>query len=300
MSYRVLLAGLAISLTVAGCATKPPGAEASLKTGYATEGAQHKPLKANDPVSMEPSAWGGTQTADAGLDMTATHSISDHHLAGRTLYVSSLSDIKLADKEVILTFDDGPMPGKTERILSTLDDYGVKAAFMMVGEMAQAHPEIARKVLADGNTIGSHTFKHPDLAKMSFDVAMAEIQHGEAAVTKAVGTNVNFFRFPYLADSRKLRAAVAMRELVVMDVDVDSKDYFSVTPVAVMQRTMNELHKRGRGIILMHDIHTRTAAMLPTLLTRLEKEGYKVVTLRYNRKPVTTDVVAQADFKTIR
>jgi peptidoglycan-N-acetylglucosamine deacetylase len=297
MSYRLLLATIAVSLSVASCATKPPPPEASLKSAYAATPTEAKALKANDPVVMEPSKWGGKQYA--GLDTIVTHSVSDHHLAGRTLYVSSLNDIRLADKEVILTFDDGPMPGKTEHILEALDEFGVKAAFMMVGEMAQAHPEIARKVLADGNTIGSHTFKHPDLDKMSFDMAMAEIERGENAVVKAVGTDVNFFRFPYLADSKKLRAAVAMRDLVVMDVDVDSKDYFNVTPVAVMQRTMDQLHKRGRGIILMHDIHTRTAAMLPTLLNRLEKDGYKVVTLRYERKPAT-DVVAQADTKMIR
>ncbi len=302
MSYRLLLASLAVSLSVAGCASKPPGAEASLKSAYAATPPVHKPLKANDPVSMEPSAWGDTQAASADLDMSATHSVtaSTHHLAGRTLYVSSLHDLKLEDKEVILTFDDGPMPGKTERILTTLDEFGVKAAFMMVGEMAQAHPAIARKVFEDGNTIGSHTFRHPDLDKLSFDMAMAEVARGEKAVVKATGADVNFFRFPYLADSKKLRAAVAMRDLVVMDVDIDSKDYFSVTPVAVMQRTMDLLHKRGRGIILMHDIHTRTAAMLPTLLTRLEKEGYKVVTLRFKQPSIPTDVVAQANIKATR
>ena len=85
---------------------------------------------------------------ERGLGLLPEHSASpsSHHLAGRTLTVSSLHDIRLEDKEVILTFDDGPMPGKTERILATLDEFGVKAAFMMVGEMAQAHPAVARKV----------------------------------------------------------------------------------------------------------------------------------------------------------
>jgi peptidoglycan/xylan/chitin deacetylase (PgdA/CDA1 family) len=283
MSYRLFVAGLAASLMLAGCATKPT-TEMSLKTAYGPAAPAHAPLKANDPVAMEPAAWGGYW----------------HHLAGRTLTVSSLHDLKLADKEVILTFDDGPMPGKTEKILATLDQFGVKAAFMMVGEMAAAHPAIAKKVLDDGNTIGSHTYRHPDLAKMNFDMAMAEVVKGEAAVSKAVGTDVNFFRFPYLADTKNLRAAIARRDMVVMDVDVDSKDYFSVKPAAVLERTMDELHRRGRGIILMHDIHQRTAAMLPSLLTRLEKEGYKVVTLHYGNGPAPSDVVAMADLKTLR
>ncbi|PZM16959.1 polysaccharide deacetylase family protein [Rhizobium tubonense] len=298
MYSRLLLAGLALTLSLAGCATKPAG-EASLKTAYAATPPLQKPLDANDPVAMRPDQWKSGE--NAGLDMTATHSIpGTHHLAGRTMTVSSLHDIQLADKEVILTFDDGPMPGKTDRILATLDQFGVKAAFMMVGEMAAAHPEIAKRVLADGDTIGSHTYRHPDLDKMSFDLAVAEIEHGETAVSKAVGTDVNFFRFPYLADSKRLRAAVAMRDMVVMDVDIDSKDYFSIKPAAVMQRTMDLLHKRGRGIILMHDIHQRTAAMLPTLLTRLENEGYKVVTLQYQRPQAPSNVVAMAEIHEIR
>src|SRR5262249_31005476 len=153
MTFRLLLAGLAVSLSLAGCATKP-GNEASLKTSFAAEEPRHKPLKANDPVEMEPTKW-----ASAELETRETVDTGGpHHLAGRTLEVSSLHDLKLDDKEVILSFDDGPAPGKTERILSTLDKFGVKAAFMMVGQMAEAHPATARKVFADGDTIGSHTF----------------------------------------------------------------------------------------------------------------------------------------------
>lgn len=296
MNYRVLLAGLAVSLALGGCATKPAN-DASLKSGYAAEEPRHKPLKANDPVEMEPKKWlvadlETREREDAG---------GPHNLAGRTLEVSSLKDIRLADKEVILTFDDGPAPGKTDRILATLDKFGVKAAFMMVGEMAQAHPATAREVLAHGDAIGSHTFRHPDLDKMTFDAAMTEIARGKDAVTKAIGTDVPFFRFPYLADSKRLRTAIAARDMVVMDVDIDSKDYFTSTPASVVDRTMKQLHQRGYGIVLMHDIHQRTVRMLPVLLSRLEKEGYKVVTLKYRHTPApATNLVAQADTKMVR
>jgi peptidoglycan/xylan/chitin deacetylase (PgdA/CDA1 family) len=87
-----------------------------------------------------------------------------------------------------------------------------------------------------------------------------------------------------------------MRDMVVMDVDIDSKDYFATTPASVTQRTMDRLHKRGDGIILMHDIHKRTAKMLPTLLSKLEAEGYKVVTLKFKKTQVPTNLVALADF----
>ncbi|TXH80825.1 MAG: polysaccharide deacetylase family protein [Rhizobium sp.] len=296
MNYRVLLAGLAVSLALGGCATKPAG-EASLKSGYAAEEPRHKPLKANDPVEMEPKKWLVADLETRELEDAG----GPHNLAGRTLEVASLKDIRLADKEVILTFDDGPAPGKTDRILATLDKFGVKAAFMMVGEMAQAHPATAREVLAHGDAIGSHTFRHPDLDKMTFDAAMAEIARGKDAVTKAIGTDVPFFRFPYLADSKRLRTAIAARDMVVMDVDIDSKDYFTSTPTSVVDRTMRQLHQRGHGIVLMHDIHQRTVRMLPVLLSCLEKEGYKVVTLKYKRTPTpATNLVAQADTKMVR
>jgi peptidoglycan/xylan/chitin deacetylase (PgdA/CDA1 family) len=238
-------------------------------------------IKTSSIVSPE----GKLAHADTGAaDPPASRSAGTHRLAGRTLTISSLRELRLQDREVILSFDDGPIPGRTDRVLATLDEFGVKGAFMMVGEMAELHPALARKVAMDGNAIGSHTYKHDNLASLTFDMAMAEVTRGKAAVTKATGVDVNFFRFPYLADSHKLRAAVAMRDMVVMDVDIDSKDYFTVTPANVTRRTMDLLHKRGRGIILMHDIHNRTARMLPTLLATLEAEGYKVVTLKF-RKP---------------
>ncbi|AJC78703.1 polysaccharide deacetylase domain-containing protein [Rhizobium etli bv. phaseoli str. IE4803] len=87
-----------------------------------------------------------------------------------------------------------------------------------------------------------------------------------------------------------------MRDMVVMDVDIDSKDYFATTPVSVTQRTMDQLHKRGHGIILMHDIHKRTAKMLPTLLSTLEAEGYKVVTMKFKKTRPPNNLVASADF----
>ncbi|MBB3288286.1 MULTISPECIES: polysaccharide deacetylase family protein [unclassified Rhizobium] len=296
MNYRVLLAGLAMSLALGGCATKPAN-EASLKSSYAAEEPHHKPLKANDPIEMEPKKW---LVADLET-RAAVDAGAPHDLAGRTLEVSSLKDIRLADKEVILTFDDGPAPGKTDRILATLDRFGVKAAFMMVGEMAQAHPATAREVLAHGDAIGSHTFRHPDLDKMTFDAAMTEIARGKDAVTKAIGTDVPFFRFPYLADSKRLRTAIAARDMIVMDVDIDSKDYFTSTPLSVVDRTMKQLYQRGRGIVLMHDIHQRTVRMLPVLLSRLEKEGFKVVTLKYKHAPApATNLVAQAGTKMVR
>ncbi|MBX5195203.1 polysaccharide deacetylase family protein [Rhizobium sp. NZLR10] len=279
--YRFfILFCVALTAALSACSTTKQSPDTSIKTSSVIA-----------PEGRKLGYAGG----DAGPRMTGWH-----RLAGRTLEVSSLADLKLQDKEVILSFDDGPIPGRTDKVLAILDQFGVKGAFMMVGEMAEMHPALARKVADDGNTIGSHTYDHADLTSLDFDAAMAEVIKGELAVTKATGTDVSFFRFPYLAESHRLRAAIATRDMVVMDVDIDSKDYFAATPASVTQRTMDLLHSRGRGIILMHDIHKRTATMLPTLLSELEAEGYKVVTLKFKKTQAPNNLVASADLVTTR
>lgn len=201
-------------------------------------------------------------------------------LSGRTIRVKNISDIQLHDKEVVLTFDDGPVPIKTPKILATLDQFGVKATFLMVGQMVKAHPALARSVEAKGHSIGSHTYSHKNLGQLGHQAAMDEIRKGERAILSAGLSVPTFFRFPYLADTNTLRRELGARGTVILDVDVDSKDYFKVSPTSVINHTMKRLHAKGRGIILMHDLHSRTASMLPQLLTRLRAEGYKVVTLK--------------------
>ncbi len=204
-------------------------------------------------------------------------------LAGRIIQVSEIADIDLAPGEVVLTFDDGPMPGKTVRILDTLDAAGVKATFLMVGQMARAYPHLVREVAARGHTIGTHTEIHANLGKMSRADALAEIARGERAVAAALagsGESVApFFRFPYLSDTPALRSTLAQRGTVVIDVDIDSKDYVRTGGGTVMRRTLAHLRQRGSGIVLFHDIHARTAQMLPAFLDALARDGYTVVHL---------------------
>lgn len=204
-------------------------------------------------------------------------------LAGRTVTVNSIADLKLRSHEVVLTFDDGPMPGRTENILRALDNAGVKATFMMVGSMARAHPAIVREVAAHGHTIGTHTQSHANLAQLSVAAADAQIDGGIKSVSAALVPSMSrlapFFRFPYLASTATLRGQLAARGIVVIDADIDSKDYFQSTPEQVRQRTLKRIEQRGSGIILMHDIHPRTALMLPRLLADLKARGYKVVRL---------------------
>lgn len=208
---------------------------------------------------------------------------SSGHLGGRTLEVASTAEIVLKPGEVILTFDDGPRPGRTDAILDTLDQFGVKATFLMLGQAAQSYPETVRKVAFAGHSIGTHTFDHADLTLMSRQAALDEIAQGERAVATALAGSGHapapFFRFPYLAQDGFLRTSVMQGNTVVLDVDIDSKDYYKDTPEVVAARTLSRLEARGSGIILFHDIHPRTVAMLPGFLQSLEEGGYSVVRL---------------------
>lgn len=267
MFSRILIAALASTVFLAGCAGKREiEGSSSLKTSFAASAPTSKPKDADDPVPLSPVAWMRPENPTG--------------FAGRTVFVTPGQPIKLRAKEVALTFDDGPVPGKTQRILATLDEYKVKATFLMVGQMAATYPGIARDVAERGHTIGTHTFDHKNLAAIGFDAAMADIERGQKAVAKATGETPGIFRFPYLSESRRLRQAIAARGSVIVDVDVDSKDYFRSSPAEVAARTLAGLRRHGGGIILMHDIHNRTATMLPALLAQLKAEGYKVVTLK--------------------
>jgi peptidoglycan/xylan/chitin deacetylase (PgdA/CDA1 family) len=222
------------------------------------------------------------QTATARINQSMPDRVySSSPLAGRTLEVASTSDIVLRPGEVILTFDDGPRAGKTPDILDTLDRYGVKATFLMLGSAAKANPRLAQLVAQRGHTVGSHTYNHTDLGNLSRQAALEEIARGEAAVAEALGNEQlsPFFRFPYLSQTGYLRTTLLQGDMIVLDVDIDSKDYYKDSVDLVAARTLDRLEARGSGIILFHDIHQRTVDMLPDFLAELEARGYSVVRL---------------------
>lgn len=256
-----------------------------------------KPVSTSDlPVTSLMSYQAGANPAvlEVSEPVPATamprHMPSTGTLAGRTLAVATSTDIILRPREVVLTFDDGPRAGKTPAILDTLDDFGVKATFLMLGSAAQAHPELAREVAQRGHTVGSHTFDHTDLGTLTRAEALEEIARGEAAVADAVGDVGQglspFFRFPYLSQTGFLRTRLVAGDTVVLDVDIDSKDYYKDSPEIVAQRTLDRLEARGSGIILFHDIHQRTVDMLPAFLAEIEARGYSVVRLQPKDKGV--------------
>jgi peptidoglycan/xylan/chitin deacetylase (PgdA/CDA1 family) len=189
----------------------------------------------------------------------------------------------LRDKEVVLTFDDGPWPGNTPAVLKTLTDECLKATFFEIGKHATWHPEITKQVIGTGMTVGTHTWSHKDLARNPYakDIEQAEqeIEMGISAVHMAAagGKVAPFFRFPDLQHPPQLMSYLAERKIAVFSTDIDSRDFKLHKPEEVIKSVMSQLEKHGKGIILMHDFHRHTAEALPELIRQLKAGGFKVV-----------------------
>jgi peptidoglycan/xylan/chitin deacetylase (PgdA/CDA1 family) len=189
----------------------------------------------------------------------------------------------LAEREVVLTFDDGPWPGNTPAVLKALADECTTGIFFSIGKHATYHPEILRQVLAAGHTVGVHTWSHVNLngKKMTDQAAKDELEKGFSAVKFALGTNpAPFFRFPQLQHRPSAVAYLGSRNVAMFSCDVDSFDFRSKDADQVITTVMTGLDKKGKGIILMHDFQKNTALALPTLLRRLKAGGYKVVAMK--------------------
>ena len=189
----------------------------------------------------------------------------------------------LADKEVVLTFDDGPWPVNTPSVLKTLADECTKAVFFPIGKHATYYPEILKQVAAAGHAVGSHTWSHANLngKKVTEQQAKDEVEKGFSAVKLALGAAPSpFFRFPQLQHAPATVAYLGSRGIAMFSCDLDSFDFKAKDAAQIVNTVMTKVDKSGKGIILMHDFQKHTAEALPILLRRLKAGGYKVVQMK--------------------
>jgi peptidoglycan-N-acetylglucosamine deacetylase len=193
------------------------------------------------------------------------------------------STLPLGPKELVLTFDDGPWPTTTPKVLDALKRECVQATFFLLGRNAEAYARIAKRELAEGHSQGHHTFSHPLLNRMPIAKAEAEIDRGIAADEFALyGVKRNepttpFFRFPGFASSPALLAYLQDRGMVVFGADVWASDWNPMTPEQELSLVLSRIEKVGRGMLLLHDTKAQTAKMLPGLLRALKRRGYRIV-----------------------
>lgn len=237
------------------------------------------PAAAKAPACANPNALGVSRVVE--IDTTGGPGFGFEHFKQLDF---------LRDKEVVLTFDDGPWQTTTPTVLKTLADECVRAIFFPIGKHATYYPEILKQVAAAGHTIGGHTWGHVALTgkKLNEQQRKDEIEKGFSAVKWALGSApAPFFRAPALQHPPEIVTYLGERNMAIFSTDIDSFDFKTRKAEQVVTNVMTKLDKLGKGIILMHDFQKHTAEALPTLLQKLKAGGYKVVHMRA-KAPVQT------------
>jgi peptidoglycan/xylan/chitin deacetylase (PgdA/CDA1 family) len=189
--------------------------------------------------------------------------------------------VPLEDHEVLLTFDDGPRPPYTDRILEALAAECAKATFFMVGYMVRANPQTVRRVYNEGHSIGSHSQNHPvHFGSLGLPGIMSEVGGGFATLTAALGDPravSTFFRAPGLAQNRWLNGYLAARATSLWSTDTHAWDWSGISAAEIVRRALAQLDAKGRGVVLLHDLQPATALAMPALLKELKSRGYRLV-----------------------
>jgi peptidoglycan/xylan/chitin deacetylase (PgdA/CDA1 family) len=203
----------------------------------------------------------------------------EHPRIGAMQYKETLP---LHDHEVVLTFDDGPVPKYSNQVLQILADQCVKATFFTIGKQAQSSPEGVRKLAAAGHTIGTHSQNHPlSFNRMTLEQAKPEVDQGIANVTAALGNNASalspFFRIPGLLRADAVEGYVASLGIQMWSADFLADDWRNISSARVYELAIKRIEARHKGILLLHDIHERTVLALPKILHELKARGYRIV-----------------------
>jgi peptidoglycan-N-acetylglucosamine deacetylase len=204
----------------------------------------------------------------------------EHPLIGTMQYRETLP---LRDHEVVLSFDDGPLPHNSDQVLAILAAQCVKANFFLIGQMARSFPDGVRKLRDAGHTIGTHTQTHPlTMNKMPIDRARAQIDDGIASVKAALGDDADkslapFFRIPGLMRAEAVEDYLRSQGIQTWSADFPADDWRHISSQRVYDLAIQRIEAKGKGILLLHDIQARTVAALPRILETLKARGYHIV-----------------------
>ncbi|SHH47038.1 polysaccharide deacetylase family protein [Virgibacillus chiguensis] len=182
-------------------------------------------------------------------------------------------------KRVALTFDDGPHPQNTPKVLDLLKQYNAKATFFMLGNKVAANATVVKRMKDEGHELGNHTWSHKDLTKLGVAGIRQEIDKANEAIRNAAGKNSTLFRPPYGATNGNIEQIVGLPSILWT---VDTRDWESLDPVAILNEVKS--HTTDGSILLMHDIHTSTVNGMQSVLDYLVGEGYELVTVSEIRK----------------
>ena len=217
---------------------------------------------------------------EVSVNMPGTRGWKDNPLE---LYGTSLPD-----KTFVITFDDGPSEEYTAQILDTLKEHGVKGVFFQVGENVGAYGEdgalvetpasvYTKRLLREGHMIGSHSWSHKNLPKMSDAQLKIQLDRADQVLEAVSETDVVLFRPPYGGRDGRVLKALTDRDTKAYLWNVDSMDWADPIPESIAQTVYEQVSEVGHGVILLHDVHHQTAEALPIILEKLAEEGYQLV-----------------------
>lgn len=257
LSKSVLLA--AITFTVSSCAWKGSKAESAAapdpaigrNTGYSGASVQ-RPVPRNPNLSFSSDISGSSASRISHGDRTK--------------------------KYIALTFDDGPVSANTPRLLDMLSRRNVKATFYVIGERAQSHPNIIRRIVNEGHEVGNHTWGHPNLQNLSDAQVRSELNRTRDAIVSASGVQPRTMRPPYGSLSARQREWI-FREYGYPTVmwDVDPLDWKKPGSSVVANRLIKGT--RNGSILLVHDLHGSSVDAMPQTIDTLLRQGYQFVTV---------------------
>ena len=182
-----------------------------------------------------------------------------------------------ARNQVALTFDDGPTPGVTERILDEFKQRGLHTTFFMIGQRIAATPDLARRVVAEGHEVGNQTFTHPKLTELPPARVEEEIQKTQDIILEVLGLQAAWFRAPYLAFRRDLAPCLIDRGMKLVEGNVDPSDWSQPGEEQILATITRET--KAGSIVICHDVHAQTANVIGTVLDQLTARGLTPVTM---------------------
>lgn len=177
-----------------------------------------------------------------------------------------------------LTFDDGPHPRLTPRLLAFLDRNGIKATFFLLGEQVEKFPEVARAIVEAGHEIGNHSFSHADLTDLDREALRLEIRRTQDAIEEATGRRARLFRPPYGSVNASVYRVAAEEGLQVVIWSIDPRDWDKKKSRRSVAAKI-ERDSVGGSIVLLHDIHERTIDLVPEIVASIRDKGLGFITV---------------------
>ncbi len=241
-------------------------------------------------LRINPLSWGvrsvliviGLRTLSLTLVLVAASLLVIFFLLPRPPTLSApVTHVSTTSKLVALTFDDGPDPRYTPQILATLARNQAQATFFLLGSMVDKYPQLAQRIVAQGNEVANHGFRHLNCRNCSSTVTRQDIESAQAAIQQATGVKPTLFRYPYGKYNASSLRAVEQAGLTPIQWTVDSFDWRRPPPGTIANRVLSQV-KPG-SIVLLHDgggsNRANTVAALELILPVLKKEGYRMVTV---------------------